>query len=185
MYGIEMLMRCFVTVSALLWCLVVAPVRSETLWAAGVSADSGWFDFNKTHQRGENGDDLLCWAVVASNLVAWWQQQHPELVQQGTPVGRMVWETYQAAFENEGGDPDMGIHWWFSGCYNQPPAGMRCAVLRENAPGGYFRETEVKSAALLHAGRGSAVTAQSLTDALVGGFRRGGCVLAGRYMPQA
>ena len=149
--------------------------NAATLWSAGVSAEGGWFDANKEHVRGSEGDDLLCWAVVASNLVAWWQQQNPDLVPAGTPQGEAVWQLYRSAFENEGSDPDQGIRWWFNGEYSRPrlAGGGFCAALREGAGAGYYRESGLAVEQLIYNGRGAMVTAEALTDALLRGLRRG------------
>ena len=151
------------------------PLQAVTLWSSGVSAESGWFDFNKTHQRGTEGDDLLCWAVAASDMLAWWQQQNPGLVPQHAPRGEDVWLTFCKAFENEGSDPDQGLRWWFTGEYRQPDpgGGNRCAALRDASLGGYYRESGPAPEQLLYNGRGAEVTAQSLTAVLLRGFRRG------------
>lgn len=149
--------------------------NAATLWSAGVSAEGGWFDANKEHVRGSEGDDLLCWAVVASNLVAWWQQQNPELVPAGTPQGEAVWQLYRSAFENEGSDPDQGIRWWFSGQYvqQQPGGGFRCASLRNPEAGGYYRQSPVVLEDWLYNKRWAGVTAEHLTEVLYRGFSRG------------
>lgn len=154
---------------------LIQPVQSVTLWAGGVSAESGWYDFNKSFRRGADGDDLLCWAVVASNLLAWWQQQNPGLAGQEVPVGEAVWSTFQSAFENEGSDPDQGIRWWLNGAYVQqnPGGGLRCAALRNTAMGGYYRDGGPAPEQLLYNGRGAGVTAQSLTGVLLRGLHRG------------
>ena len=161
----------------LLLCLVwgCSSLGAATLWSAGVTAETGWFDFNKTHEKGEQGDDLLCWAVVASNLLAWWQQQNSALVPQAAPSGAAVWQHYRQSFENEGSDPDQGIRWWFSGEYTRPrlSGGGFCAALREGAGAGYYRESGFTVEQLIYNGRGAAVTAESLTAALLRGFRRG------------
>lgn len=150
-------------------------LQAATLWSAGVSADAGWYDFNKTFKRGAGGDDLLCWAVAASNLLAWWQDQNAKLVPQGAPTREKVWLTFQEAFENEGSDPDQGIRWWFSGKYVQqdPGGGLRCAAIRNTSLGGFYRGTGPDSEQLLYNGRGTAVTADSLTAVLLRGFGRG------------
>ncbi len=161
----------------LLYCLVwgFSPLGATTLWSAGVSAESGWFDFNKKHERGEQGDDLLCWAIAASNMLAWWQQQNPDRIPKGTPLGVEVWNTFRMSFGNEGSDPDQGIRWWFDGQYtrHQPGGGMHCAAIREGAAGGYYRESGPAPEQVIYNGRGAMVTAESLTAALLRGFRRG------------
>lgn len=153
----------------------VEPLQAVTLWAAGVSGEAGWYDFNKTFKRGDSGDDLLCWAVAASNLLAWWQDQNAKRVPQGTPTGEKVWATFQEAFENEGSDPDQGIRWWFSGQYEQqnPGGGLRCAAVRDASLGGFYRAAGPAPEQLLYNGRGPVVTADSLTAVLLRGFGRG------------
>lgn len=49
--------------------------ESNQHWAVGVSESGGWYDADKTF----NGDKDLCWAAAASNVIAWWQDQNPEL----------------------------------------------------------------------------------------------------------
>ena len=118
---------------------------------------------------------MLCWAVAASNLLAWWQEQNPDRVPQGTPQAEAVWAAFQQALENEGSDPEQGLRWWFSGEYLQPsPANAgRCAVLRDGCRGGFYFGKSPAPEQVLYNGRGAAVTSQSLTDALLCGFRRG------------
>ena len=168
-------MRRIFSLFALLILAMPSPLRAATLWSQGVTSDSGWYDFNKDWARGKSGDDLLCWAVVCSNLLAWWQQQNAALVPQGTPDGNEVWNAYKFAFENEGGDPDQGLRWWFSGAYNQqdPSGGMRCASLRDSAAGGYYREQGPAPEQLLYNGRWAEVTAEKLNEVLLRGFHRG------------
>ena len=151
------------------------PLSAETLWSQGVTAENGWHDYNKSWTRGKAGDDLLCWAAVCSNLLAWWQQQNAALVPQGTPTGKAVWTTYQSAFENEGGDPDQGLRWWFSGVYDRqnPGGGMSCAMLQDSAAGGYYREKGPAPEKLLYNGRWAEVTAEKLTEVFLRGFHRG------------
>ena len=168
------MMRCWVIALVLVLSCQV-PSGAVTLWSAGVSAEHGWHDFNKTHQRGEQGDNYLCWAVVAANLLAWWQEQNPGLVRPRIPVGEQIWAAFRASFENEGSDPDQGIRWWLSGNYVQqePGDGQRCAALREGAAGGFYREQNLEPELLLYSGRGIEVTADALTAVLLQGFSRG------------
>ena len=39
-------------------------------WVDGVSRTSGWYDANKANPSAKDGDNDLCWAASASNLVA-------------------------------------------------------------------------------------------------------------------
>ena len=168
-------MHRFCSLIALLLFMLNEPLNAATLWARGVTAESGWQDYNKSWIRGKDGDDLLCWAAVCSNLLTWWQQQNAALVPQGTPTGEAVWATYKSSFENEGGDPDQGLRWWFSGVYDRqnPGGGMSCATLQDSAMGGYYREQGPAPEQLLYNGRWAEVTAEKLTEVLLRGFRRG------------
>ena len=40
-----------------------------TIFAPGVTKESGWYDTNKAFT---NQDSQLCWAATATNIVAWW-----------------------------------------------------------------------------------------------------------------
>ena len=41
-------------------------------WTLGVSSERGWYDANKTLAP---GDDNLCWAASASNILNWWEDR--------------------------------------------------------------------------------------------------------------
>lgn len=161
----------------LLLCVLcgIAPAETLSHWSAGVTPDSGWYDFNKSFESGEQGDSLLCWAAVASNLLAWWQHQNAALVPQPAPQGEQIWQCFRDSFENEGGDPDQGIRWWFHGKYTpeNPGEGLRTALIRQSARGGFLSETCSAVERLLYCGRGVCVTADLLTETLLSGFRRG------------
>lgn len=167
-------MRRFCVVLLIFLC-GLAPAETVTHWSAGVTPDSGWHDFNKSFKKGEQGDSLLCWAAVASNLLAWWQQQNAVLVPPHAPQGEQIWQRFREVFENEGGDPDQGIRWWFRGKYTaeNPGEGMRVAAIRQSGSGGFLGESAPAVEQLLYCGREAGVTATSLTEALLSGFRRG------------
>lgn len=166
------MVRCFVAIlmAALMGTM---PMSAETIWAAGVSQEKGWYDINKRFMPGPQGDDKLCWAIAAANLLAWWQEQNPELVPAGTPQGRQIWHTFAAAFENEGGDPDLGLRWWFSGIYHHDNRITGRARLMDAGLGGYFRRGPVAPELVIYNGRGPMVTEHTLNDVLLRGFRRG------------
>ncbi|MBR6797434.1 MAG: IdeS/Mac family cysteine endopeptidase [Opitutales bacterium] len=56
---------------------LLAPVSvfagTTTIFAPGVTLESGWYDVNKksTEQRPQK-DFSYCWAATASNLIRWW-----------------------------------------------------------------------------------------------------------------
>ena len=66
-------------------------------WVPGVSAEGGWHDADKSLEN--DGD--LCWASTAANMVAWWQDRHPqETAASGSPRGlEAVWAAFRAAPE--------------------------------------------------------------------------------------
>lgn len=75
---------------------------AETLWAAGVNEQGGWYDFNKSPDR---SDSELCWAITAANLLAWWQEQRADVVCPAIPQKEKVWQVVRDSFNNEGGGP--------------------------------------------------------------------------------
>lgn len=145
-------------------------VRGETLWAAGVNEQGGWFDFDKARDA---SDSELCWAVTAANLIAWWQTQRVDAVQTGTPVGDKVWQVFRESFSNEGSDPDEAMNWWFSGVYEpqQSPDGLPASVLLRQDSGKYYPGLDWKK--LLYRDRSPRVSAAAFACAFAEGFGRG------------
>lgn len=99
---------------------------SAEVWAPGVSWEEGWYDFNKYSKGGEsNGtsaamkdDGNMCWAVSASNVIAWWQEQNnvkSEYWYNPIPQGKDIHQTFVAVFENVGGNPAPAFQWWING----------------------------------------------------------------------
>lgn len=89
---------------------------AETLWANGVSKESGWFDFNKTYD--DNRDEDHCWAAASSNIINWWQKQYklPSYI----PQEEDIWEIYKRSFTGGGSNPIQGFSWWLDGSYALP-----------------------------------------------------------------
>lgn len=89
---------------------------ADTIWVAGVREDAGWYDANKTTNNQD--DDDLCFAAVASNLVAWWQNQLPA-TPNGVPQSHeAVWARYQAGSNTDApGDVGAAVQWWLTGVY--------------------------------------------------------------------
>lgn len=86
--------------------------ESNVHWAAGVSEQGGWYDFDKTF----SGDKDMCWAAAASNVIAWWQDRNPILTfSAGAPVKDAVWSTVRDSFNNISGYPIDAFHWYYSG----------------------------------------------------------------------
>lgn len=102
----------------LLACSVALSTASAAqAWVDGVSQSTGWYDANKVNPGVKDGDNNLCWAASASNLVAWWQDKYE------TPAGvpndiDSIWATYKnAATEDIGGDTHAAVLWWLTGVY--------------------------------------------------------------------
>jgi hypothetical protein len=63
-----------------------------------------WHDVNKNFQ----GDDLLCWAAAASNILAW----------SGWGLGYQeggIFNYFKDYWTNLGGSPNLAWNWWFDG----------------------------------------------------------------------
>lgn len=86
--------------------------ESNVHWAAGVSEQGGWYDFDKTF----SGDKDMCWAAAASNVIAWWQDRNPILTfSAGAPVKDAVWSTVKGSFNNISGYPIDAFNWYYTG----------------------------------------------------------------------
>ena len=111
---------------------------AEALWSAGVNAEQGWYDFNKSRNGAESE---LCWAITAANLIAWWQDNLPSgELPANTPTGESVWDIYRSSFSNQGSDPDQGMRWWLNGKYQPSDSGSEAkfaSVIREGV-GAYY-----------------------------------------------
>lgn len=94
-----------------------AETTTTTYWAKGVGANGGWYDVDKTDAE---GDDLMCYAASASNLIAWWQNMQPS-VPSGTPTKvDDIFDRYKSASATKGelgGDTGWALAWWISGVY--------------------------------------------------------------------
>ena len=70
-----------------------------------------WQDAEKDYADGGYEDGFMCWAAVASNMLAWggWNE--------GTGLADedAVWEHFQTHWVSGGGDPWFAILWWFQG----------------------------------------------------------------------
>lgn len=90
-------------------------------WANGVNAENGWYDANKSYKVDNDGDDMMCYAASASNLIAWWQSSLPA-VPVGTPMDlAKIWKRYQDASKSNGeigGNAAWAMAWWISGVYS-------------------------------------------------------------------
>ncbi|MEO4005768.1 fimbrial protein [Flavobacterium sp. CAU 1735] len=109
--------------------LTHVPHEPGTLFAEGVSLDTGWYDQNKSRgQEGFSQDSKLCWAATSSNMIQWWQDRYiadgnvlPVGVPNGFTPGRehanfrqlAVFETFASHFPNQGNMELKGMIWYF------------------------------------------------------------------------
>ena len=100
---------------AFVLCGFEANAETATLWVSGVSADGGWYDVNKANPKAEDGDNKLCYAAAASNLIAWWQCRYR--IEENIPnTAESIWNAYKTASkEDVGGDVGAAVQWWLSG----------------------------------------------------------------------
>lgn len=121
------------TLSAIICPILITLSHAAEVWAPGVSMEGGWYDFNKYTKGGaSNGtsdylkdDSLMCWAVSAANVIAWWQEQNniqSENWYSTIPQGKDVHQTFVAVFDNDGANPASAFQWWINGStLNLPP----------------------------------------------------------------
>lgn len=88
-----------------------------TLWVDGVSQSGGWYDANKANPGAADGDNNLCYAASASNLIAWWQSKYT--VPTGTPnTIDAIWARYKEGSNTDTtGDIGAAVQWWLTGVY--------------------------------------------------------------------
>lgn len=114
------------TLSAIISPILITLSHAAEVWAPGVSMEGGWYDFNKYAKGGNsNGtsdylkdDSLMCWAVSAANVIAWWQEQNSiksEYDYSTIPQGKDIHQTFVAVFNNVGGNPAQAFQWWING----------------------------------------------------------------------
>ncbi len=122
------------TLSAIICPILISLSHAAEVWAPGVSWEGGWYDFNKYAKGGEsNGtsgylkdDSLMCWAVSAANVIAWWQEQNNikseyDYITSTIPQGKDVHQTFVAVFENDGANPASAFQWWINGSTQNLP----------------------------------------------------------------
>ena len=117
-------MRLLTTSLALAALLAAQAACGATLWVQGVTAEDGWHDADKSLEH--DGD--LCWASTAANMVAWWQERHPQAAQDAAassaPRGlEAVWKALRTAFRDGLGSTYHCLRWWMEG--TPPPPQMK------------------------------------------------------------
>lgn len=117
----------FATASA-----VPAVGATTTIFASGVSENTGWYNYKK-------GSTRHCWAANAANLVCWWQDRLAEkyVLPSGVPVREQVWETYRTSFYDTGGVASSAVGWWLTGDYQD------YSSVKDGSTGGYYPTLDV------------------------------------------
>ena len=108
---------------------------TTTIFAPGVTFESGWYDVNKksTEHRPQK-DFAYCWAATASNLIRWWQDRYVASgaeLPDSVPDGKTSELGYTCGIfdifldENNwnhvvngsprGADPHVALKWYFNG----------------------------------------------------------------------
>lgn len=117
----------------------------------------GWYDCNKTFDY-KGGDENLCWAATASNLLHWWLEHNGKYVQAyetqypGNPCPKEyrrmtetdqnhseVFNFFKRSFPNLGSWETGGVNWFINGDgrnlnanYNTDFTGFFCEVFSKN-----------------------------------------------------
>lgn len=139
---------CFRTDLPLLCGLAIAlaaPAAGKSYWVQGVSPHAGWQDANKTLEQ----DRSLCWAATAANMLAWWQERHPERITADEPRALgAIWDQLRNGFEDGGGETYNTLVWWFRGgdlpaAMHRTPAGMQLGGYHLAETGAAFPGTAI------------------------------------------
>ena len=134
------------------------PAEGKTLvLAEGVTLTSGWYDVNKQL----NGDEMMCWAASASNILQWWQDRYKEAgntLPVGCPDGEntsgyqlKIMDIFRANWSNlaRGAWTDSAVTWYFEGVdyYGNAGFGYDNRAYPNSGTGGYFSSVwnDVKS----------------------------------------
>ncbi|MBQ9758744.1 MAG: IdeS/Mac family cysteine endopeptidase [Opitutales bacterium] len=127
---------------------------TTTIFAPGVTADSGWYDVTKkSTQARAYKDSNMCWAAVSSTLIQYWQDSYVAAgneLPEGTPNGSgtktyfdmgcyesAIFECYMDNWDlTTAGQIVMGVPWYFSG--ECPNYSNTSKPITSNS-GGYFK----------------------------------------------
>lgn len=100
---------------------------TTTIFAPGVTANSGWYDVNKKHSdQTPHKDVLYCWATAGACLIQYWQDRYVAAgnnLPQNLPNGKNSSLGYDLAIFDEffnnwtsgAADPYVGLAWYFNG----------------------------------------------------------------------
>lgn len=119
-----------------MFALTCVPAYSATLFAPGVTKESGWYDTNKAFT---SEDSQLCWAATATNVVTWWMDNYErgggDLSGIPARTTSQVFQNFQTNFYNTGYDNGAGVNWYFTGKFS---TGTEPAELEVPNSGGYL-----------------------------------------------
>jgi hypothetical protein len=106
--------------------LLVPTVSALEAWAPGIYKQGdgkyvGWYDYQKTGID----DTGLCWAMTASNVIAWWQAHNQSSIPSSVPQGDEIPDYFRLVFDDGGGKAGYAYNWWVTGnLYDDgPPPG--------------------------------------------------------------
>lgn len=119
--------------------LPFTPINSlagtTTIFAPGVTQNSGWYDVNKkSTEQSPQKDFTYCWAATASNLIRWWQDGYVasgKTLPSGVPDGKVSALGYSCGIfdiflddknwnsvvdgSSRGADVHVALKWYFNG----------------------------------------------------------------------
>lgn len=106
------------TFLSLIFVAAMGLAQAETLWVDGVSQSGGWSDYNKVNPDDKgDGDNSLCWAAAASNVINWWQNRY--VIPANAPTGEGIWSTFKSSVNADTGGNAIGaMQWWLTGWYS-------------------------------------------------------------------
>ena len=115
-----------------------------------------WTDADKDIMPGD-GDDLMCWAAAASNVLQWtgWG------LVAGMDSSDEMFQYFQDHWTDKGGLSYIGWDWWFDGTNSGPTGGGWSQV---DVPGGGFYAGLVPSDYIHTRGQGSEAEAKAMSD---------------------
>lgn len=114
------------------------PAYAATLFAPGVTKESGWYDTNKAFN---SEDYYLCWAASATNLIAWWldgyERNDGDVSGVSARSSSDIFQNFKINWKNDssGYDAKDGINWYFTGKFSSGAAPENLEVKNS---GGYL-----------------------------------------------
>lgn len=125
------------------WTELQGTCLKQLLWKPG----DKWYDCNKrTNQSANYGDQNLCWAATASNMIHWWFDRNKDLVGEYCATNGIpslykndkeseVFQVFKDSFTDHGSYTEQGLNWFFLGKYNQSGD---MAGIKKHDTGSYF-----------------------------------------------